>query len=209
MHSEKSSSDQISSKKSFIEEARRKQIMEAAIDTIALHGYAQTSLAKIAEQAGISTSLILYHFKDKDQLMAEVLASIVEDWEKPAKEILQSTSLSYSQKLKEYIEVRLVHIGTRPKQSIALIELLFTSRPTGTAQAYRTEEQGFEIDDLIELLNEGQEKKEFGEFNTVHMAMLIRSIIDQFLGYSQVPDIDLETYTKDILAWINQLTSRG
>jgi TetR/AcrR family transcriptional regulator, transcriptional repressor of bet genes len=207
MHSVKNIDDQKKQKRSFIEEARRVQIINAAIDVIAELGASQASLAKIADKASISTSLILYHFKDKEELMAAVLASIIADWEEPAAKAM-ALHTSPSAKLRSYIEARLVYIGTRPKQSIAMINLLFAVRPSDNTQAYRTEEQGFELDDIAVLLKEGQEKGEFKSFNIDHMAMMIRSTIDQFLGYSQVPGIDLEQYVKDLLGWYGVLISK-
>jgi hypothetical protein len=43
----------------FTEAARREQITTLAIDLIAEHGYAGTSLAKIAEAAGLSNAAVL------------------------------------------------------------------------------------------------------------------------------------------------------
>jgi AcrR family transcriptional regulator len=52
--------------RTFTEEARRTQIVTAAIETIAELGYAQTSFTQIAKRAGLSgTSLISYHFTGK------------------------------------------------------------------------------------------------------------------------------------------------
>jgi AcrR family transcriptional regulator len=52
----------------FIEAARRAQIVTAAIETIAGLGYGQASLARIAERAGTSKGVISYHFPGKDDL---------------------------------------------------------------------------------------------------------------------------------------------
>ena len=59
--------------RSFIETARRAQIMAAAIDTIAEVGYGQASLARIAETAGTSKGVIIYHFGGKDELVRELV----------------------------------------------------------------------------------------------------------------------------------------
>ncbi|WP_439813688.1 TetR/AcrR family transcriptional regulator [Zavarzinia sp. CC-PAN008] len=61
---------------SFIEAARRAQIIACAIRTIAAHGLAQTTLARIAAEAGISKGVISYHFAGKDALIAQVQAAI-------------------------------------------------------------------------------------------------------------------------------------
>ena len=62
--------------RTFIETARRAQIMAAAIDTIAELGYGQASLARIAETAGTSKGVILYHFGGKDDLIRELVSEL-------------------------------------------------------------------------------------------------------------------------------------
>src|SRR5690349_11588172 len=49
--------------RTFVETARRAQIVDAAIDVLAEHGYPNTSFAKIAARAGLSsTGMISHHF---------------------------------------------------------------------------------------------------------------------------------------------------
>jgi len=61
---------------SFIEAARRGQIVACAIETIATLGYARASLAEVAKRAGISKSVISYHFAGKDELIREVVTEV-------------------------------------------------------------------------------------------------------------------------------------
>ena len=50
-------------RRSFTEGARRAQIVQAAIETIAEAGFRHATFARIAERAGLSsTGLISYHF---------------------------------------------------------------------------------------------------------------------------------------------------
>ncbi|PEM02715.1 TetR/AcrR family transcriptional regulator, partial [Bacillus pseudomycoides] len=58
---------------SFIEKARRAQIVECAIETIAEVGYAQASLGQIAKRAKISKGVISYHFTNKKELLEQVV----------------------------------------------------------------------------------------------------------------------------------------
>ncbi|HLS13367.1 MAG TPA: helix-turn-helix domain-containing protein, partial [Beutenbergiaceae bacterium] len=60
-------------RRSFIEGARRAQIVAAAAHTVAAVGYAGASLSRIATQAGISKSVISYHFAGKEDLLAQVV----------------------------------------------------------------------------------------------------------------------------------------
>ena len=60
----------------FTEVARRVQIIECTIETLAALGYAQTSLAQIAKRAGINKGVILYYFTSKEELMSQVVTRI-------------------------------------------------------------------------------------------------------------------------------------
>ncbi|MDR7279102.1 TetR/AcrR family transcriptional regulator [Catenuloplanes atrovinosus] len=60
------------------ERARRAQLIGVAIDLVARHGYAGTSLARIAEAAGISKAAVLYHFPSKDAVLRAAYAAVLE-----------------------------------------------------------------------------------------------------------------------------------
>lgn len=52
---------------------RHQEIVEAAARVITERGLAETRIADIAEQAGVSPGLILYYFESKDRLLSEAL----------------------------------------------------------------------------------------------------------------------------------------
>jgi AcrR family transcriptional regulator len=64
-------------KPTFIEQARRAQLVDATIDLVARHGYAGTSLARIAEAARISKATVLYHFPSKDAVVRAAYESVI------------------------------------------------------------------------------------------------------------------------------------
>src|SRR5919199_3900487 len=58
-------------------EARRAQILDAALHVIAEHGFRGASIKRIAAQAGLrSPALIYWYFRDKDQLLEALLHQI-------------------------------------------------------------------------------------------------------------------------------------
>jgi TetR/AcrR family transcriptional repressor of bet genes len=56
--------------------ARRQDIIAAAIDSIARVGFAETTLATVAREAGMSQANLLFHFKSKDALLTETLRHV-------------------------------------------------------------------------------------------------------------------------------------
>ncbi|CAN5740188.1 TetR/AcrR family transcriptional regulator [soil metagenome] len=54
-------------------DARRQQIIDAAIELFAAKGFRGTGLAALAEQVGVTAPALLYHFGTKDRLLREVV----------------------------------------------------------------------------------------------------------------------------------------
>ncbi len=54
-------------------EARRLQIMEAALKLFALEGYGHASIARLASEAGISKGLMYNYFESKEALLGAIL----------------------------------------------------------------------------------------------------------------------------------------
>jgi AcrR family transcriptional regulator len=64
------------SEPTFIERARRAQILDAAVAELAENGWFNTSLASIATRIGISKGVISYHYRSKDELMEAVVGLV-------------------------------------------------------------------------------------------------------------------------------------
>jgi len=61
-------------------ETRRLQLIEATIETLAIRGYARTTLTDVANQAGLSHGLVNFHFQSKEKLLAETLMFLAEEY---------------------------------------------------------------------------------------------------------------------------------
>jgi betaine-aldehyde dehydrogenase len=59
-----------------IEETRRRQLVEVTIDSLAELGYMGTTLAQIANRAGVSPGLVAHYFGDKDGLLDAAFRSL-------------------------------------------------------------------------------------------------------------------------------------
>ncbi len=63
-------------------EARREQLIEATLETIARRGYARTTLTDVARHAGLSHGLVNFHFETKEKLLGETLLYLAEEYRK-------------------------------------------------------------------------------------------------------------------------------
>ena len=70
--------DQIPRKAS--RELRRLQLIEATIETIAVRGYARTTLTDVATLAGLSHGLVNFHFQTKEKLLTETLRFLADEY---------------------------------------------------------------------------------------------------------------------------------
>src|ERR1700761_2508294 len=113
--------------RSFIETARRAQIIECAVETIAELGFAQTSLAKIAKRAGISTGVISYYFAGKDDLIAEVVAHVFAIGESFIRARVGDPATA-RETLRAFIEASIAYIGAHPQNGLAVMNIMRAGR---------------------------------------------------------------------------------
>ncbi|MEU7144859.1 TetR family transcriptional regulator [Nocardia sp. NPDC046473] len=164
--------------RTFTEAARRAQIVAAAIDVIAEHGLPNTSFAKIAQQAGLSsTGMISYHFRGKNDLIREVADEIVRVNTEFVVSKLEREA-GYLAALRAYFAANLALLDEYPTHQRALASIVANARP-GDPQTLGLIETVDEIARSQEAwLREGQRAGEFRSFDPAIMALAIRSARD-------------------------------
>ena len=60
-------------------ESRRKQLIEATIESIAIHGFNKTTLSTVTSIAKMSHGIVNFHFQSKDQLLLEAMKYLVDE----------------------------------------------------------------------------------------------------------------------------------
>jgi AcrR family transcriptional regulator len=192
MRSDSSSAVQ-SGYRTFIEQARRAQIVGVAIDTIAELGYAQASLARIAERAGISKGVIAYHFAGKEDLIAAVVSEVLTRAEHFMGPRISQQSGGRAV-LREYIESNLAFMGAFRNHLVAVVEIARgTRRPDGSAGFDRSAMDAGAVG-LAKLLTRFQAAGELrADFDPQVMAMAIRAAIDAVPPRLALdPELDVE-----------------
>ncbi|MFZ2536118.1 TetR family transcriptional regulator [Methanothrix sp.] len=195
-------------RQSFIAEARREQIIEATIATLDEIGYVNASLAQIAKRAGISTPLISYHFRDKNDLINQTLTTLLSETTAYVTERLKEGNTA-REKLRIFIEARLAYQGTHSKHNVALIEIVFNARTPDNVPYYKLSDDGEDpvVYALEQLLTEGQASGEFREFDIHAMASAIQGAIGEYLADQYlIAIVSLETYCAEIFEIFDRAT---
>jgi len=164
-------------KKTFIEEARRKQIIDAALQTIAERGYTQTSFADIAKNLGITKGLIAYHFEGKADLIASVLRTIINNQAAYIHTQLEEQETA-TDKLRTYITASLEYIENNRTHFVALVDLWGTFTSAEEKRAFNKTFYGPCISQLREIFHLGQENGEFGNFNSKLLTHILQGALD-------------------------------
>ena len=62
-------------------EAKRAELLDAAVSVIARDGFAGASLRKVAERAGCSTGSVTYYFANREEMMAAVIENLFDTYD--------------------------------------------------------------------------------------------------------------------------------
>lgn len=82
-----------------MEALRRRQLIEATIDTIHEVGFASASLQSIAKRAGVSPGLVAHYFRDKEGLLEATLRQLASDLGRGAARRLTAAGTPYERLL--------------------------------------------------------------------------------------------------------------
>ncbi len=98
---------------------KEKDILEAAIEVFAKHGYHMAKISKIAEVANVATGSVYVYFKNKEDILLKVFADLWSKLHKEFKLLEANTSLSAIEKLDGMVD--LIFDVLTANQSLALV----------------------------------------------------------------------------------------
>lgn len=184
---------------SFIEEARRVQIIGAGIETIAEVGYGLASLAQIAKRAQISKSVISYHFADKDDLIERIVEQIYGDSWLATKPRLDAETTAAG-KLRAYIEAQISYFSADRARLLAVGSIVVNHRDADGALRFSPGADESVVQVLGDLLRAGQASGELGDFDARVVAVTVSHAITGALEQWAIePDLDLDAYTAQLI----------
>ena len=194
------------SSRSFIETARRAQIIECAVETIAELGYAQTSLAKIAKRAGISAGVISYYFDGKDDLIAEVVAHVFAVGEAFIRARVGEQA-SARETLRAFIEASIAYIGAHPQNGLAVMNIIRAGRTEQGDQRFDPTVGESRRDAITRICEWGQREGEFRAFAIPVVRVALIEALDaapQELALD--PDLDMAALGRELAELFDRAT---
>jgi AcrR family transcriptional regulator len=177
------------------EQARRAQIVTAAITVIAENGYGHASFARIAEQADLSsTGLISYHFASRAELMEQVAGRVIAEITTFMGERMAGAA-GAADALRRYIDGNVAFVETHRAEMKALLEIFL-----GGAFDYDAGQDRAAKSPVEQILRAGQASGEFRAFDVTVMATMIQRAVDglPFL-LADDPDFDTRTYAGEVI----------
>jgi AcrR family transcriptional regulator len=178
-------------------------LIDCAIEVIAEEGFAQASLARIAQRAGVAKSVVLYHFTNKDELVKHVLTAVSMASFQFALPKLTATTTA-REKLRVSIEALIEYIATHRTYALAGLETANQARSLPGRQWLTAD-----VDGIRQLFVEGQQNGEFGEFDPHVMSVMFRQAIDAAtLEIALNPDADMTAFAAEIVTMFDRATAR-
>jgi AcrR family transcriptional regulator len=197
-----------SSTRSFIETARRAQIIESAIETIAELGYAQASLSHIAQRIEVSKGVISYYFDGKEALERAVIADVLFKAVAYMEPRVSAESTGRG-KLRAAIVSNLAFMGENREAMVAFYEVAVHTRRARSSENPAVASilhQG--VSAWTELLSSFQKTGEFrSDFDPAVMAAAVRAAIDSVPPrMARESDFDVEHFGRELADLFDKAT---
>ncbi|GGA54877.1 hypothetical protein GCM10011490_00850 [Pseudoclavibacter endophyticus] len=176
--------------RSFIETARRRQLIDAAVATVNEIGYHRASLAEIAKRANIAKSAVVYYFASKEALLLELVETV---FAALGEAVLTSVDgvESPAARLRAYAEAYLAHVDADRHAIVAAVEIVISHRTADGTPLYLIEDDQ-DTALLRSILAAGMED---GTFRTMPIGVatgLAESVLDRAITLVQrAPQSDL------------------
>ncbi|MEM6679831.1 MAG: TetR family transcriptional regulator, partial [Pseudomonadota bacterium] len=115
-------------------EARREQLMDATLAVLGRKGFAKTTLADVAEAAGLSRGIVNFHFESKEKLLRETLTRLSAEYDACWRAGLAAAGPGPAERLRALLEADLSEALCTPEKLAAWFAFFAES---GAREEYR------------------------------------------------------------------------
>jgi TetR/AcrR family fatty acid metabolism transcriptional regulator len=189
----------------FTQRKRRDQLVECAIDAVVELGFQGTSVAEVAQRAGVSKGVVTYHFAAKDDLIFAVVAHVFDSITEALESRLRATSPQTF--VADYINAWVEYYRTQTRYIVAIREIWGNFRDERGHQHYGSQAVAGELSVVQGVLEYGQDHGIFGRFDARVMAASIKAALDALLSQLAADhELDLEAYGAELVTLFQRAT---
>lgn len=186
----------------FTEQARRRQIIDSTIELVSQRGYAGTSLAAIAQHAGISKAAVLYHFGSKADLAEATLAHVFDRFGAYVRERMDAAPDPES-RLVAYVRAMIGYQREHRTHVRLITEVLLDDREGTRFRQPGQHDRNGRWRSLAELLRQGQREGRFRPFDADWVALAVGGAIDNVVSHWLAdPGLDLDAATAELETFV-------
>lgn len=171
--------------------------MDVTVQTLASNGYAETSLAKIATNAGVSKGVISYHFAGKGALVESVMTRVyggITERMLPQLEGLEPLAM-----LRAHVLAVARDIITHPDEIAAVREIALHHRSPDGGLRFGVHTNEPLYAGLEALYLNGQRSGAMRDFDVRTMAVLAQSALDSMFEYCRLhPERDVMAHAASL-----------
>lgn len=166
--------------RTFVQDARRAQLVESAIEVIADVGVDRASMVRIAEHAKVSRGVISYHFDDRDDLFDDVVEAV---YGLATREVGPGVTSAETpgDALAAFVVGSVDFYAKHPRHMLALSAVFASGRAVSQCARENRGEHAAEMLELESILAAGKRDGSFRDFDTAIMATTLRAALDAAL----------------------------
>jgi AcrR family transcriptional regulator len=192
-------------KPTLIEEVRRKQVIDTAIQVVSSQGFDRTTLADIAKMADVSTGVLTYHFKNKAELLDECIRAL---FDAPNAFVVDKVDMQllYREKIRMYIRSNVEFMLAHRAHVAAMVHsfgwLNADEKKSTISVRQHTKIRNY----LIRIVEGGQKAGEFNQsIPSATMAQLILASLEGIMVQWVLNEkaIDLPLYADELVAMVH------
>ena len=179
-------------------DAARERILAAAVERIASDGIDEMRIARVAMDAGVSTSLVHYHFETREALLAEALEYSYELTGEVRLGEGSAEFTGHAERLAGMVDQFLPYPGVLERDWILWIELWLRAvrhpelRPTAGRLYARLREW------LANAIDEGIQAGQFRETDSMRLADRLMALADGYGVRVMLGELDIEHARQEI-----------
>jgi AcrR family transcriptional regulator len=174
------------SRGTFTERARRRHIVDRAIELIAEHGFVNASISRIADRSDVAKSVVLYYFATKDDLVTAIVERVITDAVEAMIPRLR-TEKTAAGRLAAYIRGNCAFLGEHRVESVAMLEITTSFRTAdglrldqaaARSVAARPPSGDLALLDPLSIIEDGVRTKEFAAVSPLYVKNALRAALD-------------------------------